>query len=73
MIAHFPVALLAPGVLFILWGWYYRRRAVAVDQGSTLGKHLALSNRKTGNVTMVLGAVLLVIAVPLALAIQGMA
>jgi hypothetical protein len=72
MIAHFPVALLAPGILFILWGWYYRRRALAIDQGSTLGKHLASSNRKTGNVTMLLGTVLLVIAVPLTVVIHNL-
>jgi hypothetical protein len=72
MVAHFPIALLAPGLLFILWGWYYRTRAAALNQGGTLGQHMAAANRRAGNVTMVLGLLLLVIAIPLALAIRSM-
>ena len=72
MIAHFPIVLLIPGLLFVAAGFFYRDRATRLDLESDLGKRMAEANRKTGNLSIVLGMILLVLAVPLGLVIRGM-
>lgn len=72
MIAHFPIVLLIPGLLFIAAGFFYRDRATRMDLESDLGKRMADANRKTGNLSIVLGIILVVVAVPLGLVIRSM-
>jgi hypothetical protein len=72
MIASFPVLLLLPGVLFLAAGFFYRDRATRMGLESELGKRLAEGNRRTGNLSIALGIILLVVAVPLGLAIHGL-
>lgn len=72
MIAHFPVLLLVPGLLFIAGGFFYRDRAARMDLESELGKRMADANRRSGNLSIALGASLVVIAVPLGLVIHSM-
>ena len=67
MIGHFPIVLLVPGLLFIAAGFFYYSRAANIDDETDLGKRMRIANRSTGNLSIVLGIVLEVIAVPLSL------
>ncbi len=63
--SRFPFALLVPGVLFIAGGWVALRRAAATESDQ------AARRRREGIVAIFLGIVLLAIAIPLGIAIQG--
>jgi hypothetical protein len=69
MIDHFPVVLLIPGLLFIAAGFFYFSRASSMDDADELGKRMRKANRSTGNLSILFGVVLLVIAVPLGVVI----
>jgi hypothetical protein len=66
------VVLLLPGVLFFAAGFFYRDRATRMNLESEWGKRLADGNRRTGNLSIALGIILLVIAVPLGMAIHSL-
>jgi hypothetical protein len=70
MISQFPYIVMAPGILFILVGVWYYQRAKKLDDGTELGTRLAKANRSVGNVTIVFGAMLVVVALPLIVAIK---
>ena len=70
MIGHFPIVLMVPGLLFVMGGFFYYSRAAEMDEESELGKILVAANRRTGNLSVLLGAILLIIGVPLGLAIK---
>ena len=72
MIAHFPIGLLIPGLLFVAVGFFYRDRAAHADPASELGKRMAAANRRTGNMAIVMGVILLIVAVALGIAIQSL-
>jgi len=72
MIGHFPVLLLIPGLLFVAIGFFYYSRAVGHDPESALGKTLATANRRSGTLSIALGAILLVVGVPLGIAIGNL-
>ncbi len=65
-----PVAILLPGLLFLVAGVHNLRRALAVGDGSDLDRHLRLARRRTAIVTMCFGILLLAIGIPLIVAIM---
>jgi hypothetical protein len=70
MISKFPYIVALPGIIFIVVGVWYHQRAKALDDGTELGTRLAKANRSVGNVTMAFGAMLVVVAIPLIVAIR---
>jgi len=70
MISQFPYIIALPGILFMLTGVWYYRRAKTLDDGSDLGKQLAKANRSVGNVTIGFGIMLVIVAIPLIVAIR---
>jgi len=69
MAHHFPVVLFVPGIMFVLVGWWTLRRARRAQQLEGLGGTVAAALRREGLIACSMGAVLLVLAVPLSIAI----
>jgi len=72
MIRHFPVILMIPGLLFVAGGFFYHSRAAGMDDAGELAKKMIKANRNTGNLSFILGAVLLIIGVPLGIAASSL-
>jgi hypothetical protein len=72
MIGHFPVTLLIPGLLFIAAGFLMRARALSMDPEQPGGVYRIAYALRSSSLTIVLGIILLVIALPLAMVIRGM-
>jgi|GEM_PF-3753590 len=72
MIGHFPVILMIPGLLFVAGGFFYHSRAAGMDDAGELAKKMIKANRSTGNLSFILGAILLVIGVPLGIAVGSL-
>jgi hypothetical protein len=70
LISPFPYLVLLPGLIFIVVGLWYLRRARLLNNGTDLGTRLAKANRSLGNTTMLFGAMLVIVAIPLMIAIR---
>jgi hypothetical protein len=68
MIAGYPIFLFVPGILFIAGGIWLRGRAAAMDDGSDLGKRMAEANRTSSTVSLIFGATMAILAIPLMVA-----
>jgi hypothetical protein len=69
MIAKFPFAVLLPGIAFLLIGAWYVWRGARLRDGSDLGDRLYRANRQVGLVTLLFGAMLIAVGIPLGIAI----
>jgi len=69
MIGHFPIILMIPGLLFVAGGFFYYSRAAGMDDAGDLGKKMVKANRNTGNLSFILGVILLIVGVPLGIAV----
>ena len=70
MIAHVPIVILLPGILFIAVGGYYLRQPRGPLDGADLNRRLRLARRQTGIVTLGFGILLLAVGIPLILAVM---
>jgi hypothetical protein len=70
MIGQVPVVILVPGVVFLAIGGYYFRLSAEQTADTNLIRRIKRSRRQTGIITMSLGMLLLVVAIPLIVAIM---
>jgi hypothetical protein len=70
MIGQFPVVILVPGVAFLAIGGYYVRLSADQVADTDLIRRIKRSRRQTGIMTISLGILLLVVAIPLIVAVM---
>lgn len=71
MIGTFPVGLLIPGLLFMSAGFIYYSRAAAMEENAEIDRRLIKANRKSGHVALIFGVIVMIAAIPLGIAVQG--